>query len=89
MLLLRVVAVAHALRTVPLRASMHAVSQENKVGGSAALQVWAGFNVMATAFVGGVFLAFSDFMMRSLRKARRCGFVVMPRRSANRAGLWR
>lgn len=42
------------------------------------LQVWAGVNVMATAFVGGVFLAFSDFLMRSLREiGEPCGSNAM------------
>lgn len=42
------------------------------------MQVWAGCNVMATAFVGGVFLAFSDFLMRSLREVGEpCGSNAM------------
>ena len=42
------------------------------------MQVWAGVNVMATAFVGGVFLAFSDFLMRSLREiGEPCGSNAM------------
>lgn len=58
---------------------MPAVSPESVVcGNAAALQVWAGVNVMATAFVGGVFLAFSDFLMRSLRKVGEpCGSMAM------------